>query len=651
MMTDRRNLTISRGLAGDNFLTNVCRLRALAMALSVCAATYVFLDLNTSLVGRAAADEAEVARLVARHDQFKKHLAPLVIDRGDNLAYTKAADTIHPEQTAFARQMDRGVYMPVKDKVYVAVGYGITSTTMIVGDDGIIIIDSGENDRFAAAVMKDFRKITDKPIKAIIYTHRHPDHPFGSKGLGVTEDDVKSKRVRIFAHKTFEDYLINDASVVGPILSIRTALASTLLPVGPEGRVHQALGPTFDVGPVSLLQPTDTFDKERDVEIAGIKMKLFHAYGDAEDEIGVWFPDLKHVHGSETIQGETFPNMYTLRGTKFRDPVQWYKGVDNLLKYAKKADSYSASHMRPWVGNTFIVERITNYRDAIQYVHDQSVRLMNRGYTREELADAIKLPPHLANDPWLGEYYGTVAHSTRNIYDGYLGWYQADPTELATPGFKEKAAAYVKALGGRDAILKMARAAIDDGNYGWAMEILTHPIRINHGDMAARKLKAEAMRKWAYQQPNIYWRGLALGGALELEDRLDYTKVWNFSAPDIIKALPASAIIESMRVRLDPKKAADAAMTIGFKFTDVGEANALEIRNGVAVYHDALPEKTNATFVATKELLDRILLGKTNVAKAIVAGELKIKGDAGAVEAFFGYFDPPSSEPIKLVVR
>jgi alkyl sulfatase BDS1-like metallo-beta-lactamase superfamily hydrolase len=257
------------------------------------------------------AESSELDELLAKHDQWKDHLAPLVIDRGDNLAYTEPADTINPEQTAFARQMGRGIYMPVKDKVYVAVGYGITSMTMVVGDDGIIIIDPGENDKFAAEVMEDFRKITDKPIKAVVYTHRHPDHPFGIKGLGVTEEKVESGKVKIFAHDTFEEYLANDASVVGPVLSMRTALASTLLPVGPEGRVHQVLGPTFDVGQVSLIEPTDVFDEDLEIEVAGVRMVLFHAYGDAEDEIDIWFPDLKHVHGSETIQGETFPNMYT----------------------------------------------------------------------------------------------------------------------------------------------------------------------------------------------------------------------------------------------------------------------------------------------------------------------------------------------------
>lgn len=617
---------------------------SIATALTICAALAL-------APAPAQADEQAVEALTERYAPYRQYLAPMVLDRGDNLAYTQAADTVHPEQTAFARQMERGIYMPIEDTVYVAVGYGITSTVMVVGDDGVIIIDPGENDEYAATVMAEFRRFTDKPIRGIVYTHRHPDHPFGSRGLGVSEADVEAGRVRIFAHDTFMDYLINDASVVGPILSIRTALASTLLPVGPEGRVHQALGPTFEAGPVSLIPPTDTIDAPTEFEVAGLKMVLFPAYGDAEDEIGVWFPDLKLVHGSETIQGETFPNMYTLRGTKFRDPVQWYQGVDALLGYARDAEVYTASHMRPYVGNDFIVERITNYRDAIQYVHDQSVRLMNRGYTREELADAIRLPRHLAEDPWLGEYYGTVAHSVRNIYGGYLGWYQADPTELATPGFTEKAAFYVEALGGREAILDRARQAIDAGEYGLAMDILTHPIRVDHDDAQARALKAEAMRKWGYAQPNIYWRGLALGGALELEDRLDYAQIWNFSAPDIIRALPADAIIDSVRVRIDPHKAADETMTIGFRFTDVEDDNALQVRRGVAVFHATMPEDADAVFVTTKALLDRILLGQTTLAQALGDGDLTIEGDEDAVRRFFAVLDPPETEPIKLVVR
>ena len=547
------------------------------------------------------------------------NLSPVYKQYDDNAAYTESNPQVNPRLTQWSRQMTKTIYMPVKDHVYCAVGWQLTTTCMAVGDTGIVVIDPGENDEAAAEIMAEFRKITDKPIKGVVYTHRHPDHPFGVKGLGVTEEDVESGKVDIFASDLFVPYLINDSSLVGPILSWRTAYGgATFLPQGKDGMVNGALGPTFRTGRVSLILPNKTFSGELETEVGGVKMILFHAYGDAEDEIDVYFPEWRHVHGSETIQGETFPNLYTLRGTKFRDPVKWYKGVDNLLEYAKISDSYSGSHMRPWVGNEYIVERITNYRDAIQYTHDQSIRYMNKGLTREELAEAVQLPEHLKNDPWLQPYYGTVPHSVRNFYNGYLGWYQGDATELATPGYVEKSTFYVEAMGGRDEVLENARNAIENGDYGWAMEILTHVIRVNNDDMDARNIKAAAMRQWGYKQDNIYWRDFALVGAAELDGTLDTSNMWNFAAPDIIKALPPGPTLESLRVKLDAEKAADTNITLGIVFSDIDEGYGLEIRKGVCVYYDKLPENTDATLTTTKAVFDEILLGnKTQSPKVI----------------------------------
>lgn len=580
------------------------------------------------------------------------NLSPVYKHYEDNAAYTESNPQVNPRLTDWSRQMTKTIYMPVKDHVYCAVGWQLTTTCMAVGDTGIVIIDPGENDEAAAEVMEEFRKITDKPIKGVVYTHRHPDHPFGVKGLGVTEEDVESGKVEIFASDLFMPYLINDSSLVGPILSWRTAYGgATFLPQGKDGMVNGALGPTFRTGQVSLILPTKTFSGELETEVGGVKMILFHAYGDAEDEIDVYFPEWRHVHGSETIQGETFPNLYTLRGTKFRDPVKWYKGVDNLLEYAKISDSYSGSHMRPWVGNEYIVERITNYRDAIQYTHDQSIRHMNKGLTREELVEAVQLPDHLENDPWLQPYYGTVPHSVRNFYNGYLGWYQGDATELATPGYVEKSRLYVDAMGGRDKVLENARNSIENGDYGWAMEILTHVIRVNNDDMDARNIKAAAMRQWGYQQENIYWRDFALVGAAELDGTLDTSNMWNFAAPDIIKTLPPGPTLESLRVRLDAEKAVDANLTLGIVFSDIDEGHGLEIRKGVCVYYDKLPENTDATLTTTKAVFDDILLGKTNVKDATDKGDIKVKGSAESAAEFFTYFDPPSTEAVNIVVR
>ncbi|WP_336697767.1 alkyl sulfatase dimerization domain-containing protein [Curtobacterium sp. USHLN213] len=581
-------------------------------------------------------------------DGFKDNLAPVVYDAGPSLTVTDADPRVHSEQTAWARQMGKRIYMPVAGRVYTAVGYQLCSPTMVVGDDGLIIIDPGFNDGAASEVMTDFRKFSDLPVRAVVYTHRHPDHAFAISGLGVSKEDVHEGRVDVITHESFTDWLINDASLIGPILGARSSLV-TVVPVGPDGSVHGGLGPLFKPAPVSTFMPTITVGESEDLVIAGVRMTVFHAYGDAQDEIDAWFSDLKHVHGSETIQGESFPNLYTLRGTAYRDVELWRQGVDRLLDHAGGADSYSGSHMRPWVGNAFITERITNYRDAIQFLHDQTVRHINKGFTREELDLVAKsLPVHLRTDPWLQPYYGTPEHSVRNIYDGLLGWYQGDPTELATPAHHDKAARYVDALGGRDSVLAAAQKAIDAGERGWAMEILTHVVRVNHDDTEARRLKAAAMRAWAFQQKNMYWRNLALGGALELEDAIDSAKSLSFSPPDIVALFPPEKIIDALRVRVDAAAAEHAHVTVGFVFTDTGTSAALEIRRGVAVLRTDIPADAAATVTTTAEAL-RSLVAAGGDTLTIV--DSPVATTSGNAAEFVACFEPIPIEPIRLVVR
>jgi alkyl sulfatase BDS1-like metallo-beta-lactamase superfamily hydrolase len=584
-------------------------------------------------------------------DGFKAHLAPLVHDTGENRAFTDADPRIHPEQTVWARQMQKGIYMPSDGKVYVAVGYHLCSTTMVVGTDGVIIIDPGENDTSCAEAIADLRRFSDLPVRAVIYTHRHPDHCFALEGCGISKDDIAP--VDVIAHEAFEHWMVNDASVIGPILSARTSLGSYAGESLPTGSVHGALGPTFAPGPTSTSMPTIKITDRTDLDLGGVKMTVFPAYGDAQDEIDIWFPDFDHVHGSETIQGETFPNLYTLRGTSYRDLEAWYRGVDVLLGFAKQAVSYSGSHMRPWVGNEFIVERITNYRDAIQFLYDQSVRYMNKGYTGPELIDAVakRLPDHLRDDPWLQPYYGAPEHVVREVYVGMLGWYSADPTELAAPVFHDRATRYVDALGGRDAIMTKAQAAFDADDYGWAAELLTHVIRVDTDDTDARHLKAQALREWGYRQKNMYWRTHALGAAQELDDKVDYSLLFHFAAPDVIRALPVTNVVESLRVRLDAEKAREEHRSLAFSFTDINETCALEIRRGVAVFHKTAPDGVSDRVVTTAEVVHELLLGKITAADAISQGSIKLEGDEQRIHEFLGFFDPPAPEPPKMVIR
>ncbi|MDN4613852.1 alkyl sulfatase dimerization domain-containing protein [Leifsonia sp. F6_8S_P_1B] len=584
-------------------------------------------------------------------DSFKQNLAPVAYEAGPSISWTEPAPTVHPEQTAWARQMAKRLYEPVAGRVYVGVGYQLCSTTVVVGEDGLIVIDPGENDDAVKELLGDVRRFTDLPVTVIVYTHRHPDHCYALEGLGVSHEDVDARRVDIVAHETFEQWLINDAGLVGPILTARTSLVS-YAGFGAEGMIQGGLGTLPAPGPKSTHLPTITTGEVDELTLAGLPVTVFHAYGDAQDEIDLWFPTLKHVHGSETIQGETFPNLYTLRGTAYRDPEKWREGVDALLAHARQADTYSGSHMRPWVGNDFIVERIMNYRDAIQFIHDQSIRFINQGATAAELVDLVakRLPAHVVDDPWLQPYYGAPEHCVRAVYDGVLGWYNADPTELAAPLHADRARRYVQALGGREAVLRSAREAIDAEEFGWAAELLTHLVRADTGDADARGLKAEALRQWGYRQKNIYWRNLSLGAAKELDGTIDYSEKYDLQPKDVQAVIPAARTIANLRVRLDPAAAGDAHTTIGFRIPDTGEEVALEIRRGVAVVHDDLPAGAAATVTIRSDAV-RGLSGGITEADALVAAADAVDGDETALRTVLGWFDPVPERTPPLVGR
>lgn len=573
--------------------------------------------------------------------QVLKHLAP-ILWRGENLAVTKSSPKINARQTSYAKQMPKTIYEPVKGKVFLMSGWQLTSTLIVNGNNGLIVIDPGENDAASAELLRAFREQTNiqSPVKGIVYTHRHSDHSFGSAGLGVTQKQVDNGEVRIFAHHQFMDYLVNDASIIGDILSTRTAFGgATFLGQNENGLIHGGLGPTFSGGKISFYKPTDIVNDRLEVNVAGVNMIIFEAYGDAEDEIDVYFPDFKHIHGSETIQGETFPNLYTLRGTKYRDLVLWYKGVDRLAEFAKKSESYSGSHMRAWIGNEFINERINNYRDAIQYVHDQTIKHMNNGATREELVSLVKLPPNLENDPWLQQFYGTVAHVVRNVYHGYMGWFQGDATELATPDYERKAKLYVSAMGGEENVLKLAQQAIDAKDYGWAMEVTTHLVRSNPKNQRACNIKAEAMRKWGQEQANVYFRGFALSGAGELDGTMSKKGAWNYASPVIVSQFETGTILENLRVNLDAQKAENKTISVGFNITDENKSYSLNLRNGVAVFYNHIPKNADITLKMTRQNVLDYVMGKQTFKEMLTNANVKTTGNQSTINDFINCFD------------
>ncbi len=392
---------------------------------------------------------------------------------------------------------------------------------------------------------------------------------------------------------------------------------------------------------------------------AGLKDAGYHTY-----MAGKWH--LGHEPEQDPSQ-RGFERVFTmLQG----DPIPWFKSIDVMREFP--AEYLVPTHGRPIVGHDNIQNMLTAYRDAIQFVHDQTIRYMNKGYTPDELVEVVTLPPHLAEHPWLGEYYGTVKHAVRQIYVGYLGWFQADPWTLDPMPRMERAERYVKLMGGRDAVVAAARAAVDGGEYTWAAEILTNVIRIDHDDMEARRLKAEAYRKFAYTLVNVNWRNWSLTAAAELDGEADLTGGFSFTSSDVIQAFPSNVLLEMLTTRIDPEKSIDVNLTMGIRFADVNERFGLEIRRGVVQFHETLPDGVDFTMVTDRAYLNRILVGEVPftgdmfaaieqgapaamvaIMAAIDSGDIKVEGGTEQdVQTFFSYFDEPVDVgAINLIVR
>lgn len=573
---------------------------------------------------------------------------------GENTAFTEFSDTVPAEMTEHSRTMDPGVFEIIGKGVFQIFGYALSALTVVIGDDGLILIDPPEDVEKGKRQLVELRKISDKPIKAVIYSHWHTDHNAGVKAF-ITQEQADSGEVLVIAHRDFMSNIIaNSISGDGPIIAVRADYSlGSLLEVGAEGRVNGGLGPDFVMETMSLVTPNTLVDDRLELTVAGVRMEIFWAPSEAIDEIVTWFPDLGVLQSAEVIQGESFPNLHSIRGSRYRDPQAWFKSIDKNLR-PLPADFMVPSHGRPLAGRAEVAQVLTDYRDAISYVYDQTLRWINKGFLPDDLVEKVTLPPELAASEWLGNFYGGVPHSVRQIYVGELGWFNADPTTLAPLNVRESSRRYVELIGGRDAVYAEAHKAAASGDHQWAAELVSHLVRIDGTDTEAKLVKANALRQLGYGTPNSNWRNFYLTAARELDGTIDYSLGIQINAPDQIAAMPGSALLESLRFRIDPEKSAGVHESAGIHVTDTGEDVGLLIRNGVLEVVATIPE--NAAFV--------VAVPKQVVAGMIfldLAGVLKKSLDAGAASftvggldeaaAFFAGFDAHGEERIQLADR
>jgi alkyl sulfatase BDS1-like metallo-beta-lactamase superfamily hydrolase len=561
--------------------------------------------------------------------------------------------TYHPELKAHVKDFDRKLWQ-VTDTVYSAVGFGMANCLMIDAPDGLIIIDTLACVPESRAVLAEFHKHTSKPVKAIILTHHHSDHTRGAGGFADRES--VGRTVDVYAHARLEHFALNEQVMLRSVgLARALYMYGWLLPESDDGYLNAGLGPRGQLAGAVNLPPSKLVREPMTVDVAGARLELFPIPSETEDQIAVYYPRDKVLFSAEAIS-PTFPNLYTLRGARYRDPVAWCASIDRMRGY--DVEHLCPSHGNPILDKKRIREVMTAYRDMIQWTHDQTVRRINDGWTPDEIAADLVLPEHLSGiDPYGREFYGTVKHVCRNIYGGYLGWFDGDPAHLDPLPPKERAKAYVNLAGGSEAYLAKLRQAAQEHNWRWLAEAATWLIRAEPGLQEARLLKAQALRQLGFATINASWRNWYLTSAMELANRLPDLSVDEATRRRLLMvwlgALTVEDVLSTFGIRLDAAATKDVHMILGLTVTDRNQSFALEIRRGIVELHRARPAQCDVSLEGSHAVLvQAICFPKPCLAEAIQTGQLAVVGRQEDAERFLGYFDPPDkTAPLKLAGR
>jgi alkyl sulfatase BDS1-like metallo-beta-lactamase superfamily hydrolase len=518
----------------------------------------------------------------------------------------------------------------VAHNIHVAIGYGLANSILIEGKDSVIIVDCMESIAAGAAVKAAFRKITAKPIKAIIYTHNHTDHIFGAAAF------AENEQPDIYAHELMPYYLDQNAAIVRNIIEKRSYRMFGVF-LDEDALVNCGIGPALNFNEhteLGVIRPNITFKDSLFVTIAGIEMQLFHAPGETPDHLLIWLPNEKILLCGDNLY-KTFPNLYTIRGTPYRDINLWKNSLDKM-RYLKP-EIIVPSHTEPIFGQDTIQQILTDYRDAIQFIHDQTVRGMNMGLTPNELAEQIILPSHLQQSPWLQEFYGKTAWSVRSVFDGYLGFFDGNPTNLLPSTNKERATNIENLAGGKAALFQQIKNAVEKEQYQWVLELTDYYLTLHATDAAAKDFRIKALTKLGEQQPNPNARHYYLTAALELQGLENKSLIT--PSVSMVHNVPLAVIFNGLAARLNVEKSIDKNQTVVFEFTDTKEQWTVQIRKGIAEVQPFVIQQPDITIKVKATVWKELAAKLRKPLKTYLSGEIKVDGGEIAFINFMRMFD------------
>jgi alkyl sulfatase BDS1-like metallo-beta-lactamase superfamily hydrolase len=553
-----------------------------------------------------------------------------------------APETVNPSLWRQARLCAEQGLFEVVEGIYQVRGFDLSNVTFVEGDTGVIVIDPLTARETAAAALALYREHRgDRPVTAVVYTHSHVDHFGGVKGV-TSQEDVDAGRVAILAPEGFMEHAVSENVYAGTAMARRSAyMFGAALARGSRGQISAGLGQTVSTGAITLIPPTLTITTTGQEEVVdGVRM-VFQMAPDTEapSEMLIHFPGSRALCAAEDAT-HTLHNLLTLRGAVVRDPHAWAHYLTETIDlFGDATDVVFASHHWPVWGRERAVRFLGAQRDLYAYLHDQTLRLINKGWTGTEIAEHLQLPPALEKAWHARGYYGSVSHNLKAIYQRYMGWFDGNPAHLWQHTPTEAGKRYTEALGGAGAVVEKARAAFEAGDYRWAAELLSHAVFAEPGHADARDLLADTYEQLGYGAENGVWRNFYLSGATELRDGRFGTPTVAASA-DVIANLSPAMLFDAIAIQIDGPRAWEKELSIDVVLTDTGDRYRLRLSNGALTYSTAAQQgRADVTLTATVKALPALALGKPTPDGLAQAG-IQVDGDASALATLASVLDP-----------
>ncbi len=554
-----------------------------------------------------------------------------------------APATVNPSLWRQAQLNTTHGLFQVTDRIYQVRGYDLSNMSLIQGDSGWIVIDpliSAETAKAALDLVQ--QNLGERPVVAVIYTHSHADHFGGVRGV-VSKEEVEAGKVRIVAPVGFLEDAVSENVLAGNVMTRRASyMYGNLLPKAPDAQVDGGLGKTTSSGSVTLLAPTDIISETgQKMTIDGVEIVFQNTPGaEAPAEMMFYFPQMKALLVAEEASANLH-NLYTLRGAQVRDASAWAGYLHQAIQlFGDDLELVFGSHHWPRWGREAAIDYLKKQRDLYKYIHDQTLRLANHGLTMLEIAEQIQLPQSLATEWFDRDYYGTVNHNVKAVYQKYLGWFDGNPAHLHPLPPVEASQRYVRFMGGADAVLAKARESYAQGDYRWVAEVVNHVVFAEPENEAARRLQADALEQLGYQAESAPWRNFYLSAAQELRDGVKKEAAPRTASPDMVSAMTLDMFFDFLAVRLNGPAAEGKKLTLNFVLPDTGQKYVLFLENA-ALNHTASQQAADAdaTITLTRATLDQVALGQAKLEDKATAGEVTIEGNPKALGELMALLD------------